>query len=287
MSDDYRPMSWPTAPPASDSPGKVLRFRSIWISDIHLGTHGCQAEWLLDFLKHTESEYLYLVGDIVDGWQLKKRWFWPQTHNDVIQKILRRARHGAQVFFIPGNHDEAARPFCGLHFGGVFVTNEVVHETLAGKRLLILHGDQFDAVMGNARWLAHLGDAAYGFALGLNTVFNAARRMFGFPYWSLSAYLKHKVKNAVEHISTFENFIAESARKHQVDGVVCGHIHTAQMRSVGDVLYCNDGDWVESCTALVEDLQGQLSLIYWTREREKLLGGIEATDAIKSGMVAA
>lgn len=287
MPDDYRRLPLQpelpefVTPGSDDHPGKVLRFRSIWISDIHLGTRGCQADMLLDFLKHTESEFLYLVGDIVDGWQLRKRWFWPQKHNDVVQKILRRARKGAQVFFVPGNHDEAARSFCGLHFGGVFVTNEVVHETAAGKRLLILHGDQFDAVMSCAKWLAYLGDAAYEFSLIVNRLFNHVRRWMGFPYWSLSAYLKHKVKNAVEHISTFEHFLAEKARHNQVDGVVCGHIHHAEMRQIGDVLYCNDGDWVESCTALVEDLQGQLSIIRWVKERDALLTnlGVEMTAA--------
>lgn len=252
-------------------PGKVLSFRTIWISDIHLGTRGCQAELLLDFLKHTESEYLYLVGDIVDGWQLRKRWYWPQSHNDVIQKILRRARKGSHVFFIPGNHDEAARNFCGLHFGGVYVTNEVVHTTARGKRLLILHGDQFDMVMGCAKWLAHLGDAAYEFMLKVNTIFNFIRRSLGFSYWSLSAYLKNKVKNAVNHIGDFERFIAERAQHNHADGVVCGHIHHAQMRDIGKILYCNDGDWVESCTALVEDMSGNLSIVHWAKDRDKLL----------------
>ncbi|HEU0118459.1 MAG TPA: UDP-2,3-diacylglucosamine diphosphatase [Alphaproteobacteria bacterium] len=290
MPDDYRklsPESWAqlspdhAAPGQDDHPGKVLSFRSIWISDIHLGTRGCKAEMLLDFLRYTESDYLYLVGDIVDGWHLRKRWFWPQQHNDVVQKILRRARKGAQVFYVPGNHDEAARAYCGLHFGGVYVTNEVVHETANGKRLLILHGDQFDAVMSCARWLAYLGDSAYEFALKLNTVFNAARRILGLPYWSLSAYLKHKVKNAVEHISTFETFIAERAAHNKADGVICGHIHHAEMRQIGDVLYCNDGDWVESCTALVEDFNGNLSIIRWAEQRDALLGACEAVDREK------
>jgi UDP-2,3-diacylglucosamine pyrophosphatase LpxH len=276
MPDDHRPLSGRTPPEPlrqapDDFPGVTLRYRAIWISDIHLGTRACQANLLLDFLKHTESEFLYLVGDIVDGWQLKKRWYWPQAHNDVIQKILRRARHGEQVFFIPGNHDEAARHFCGLHFGGVFVTNEIMHETAQGKRLLILHGDQFDAVMGCAKWLAHLGDTAYEFTLVLNTVLNFARRRLGFPYWSLSAYLKRKVKNAVNHISDFEVFIAERARHNNADGVVCGHIHHAEMRPIENVMYCNDGDWVESCTALVEDMEGNLSIIRWSEDRHQLL----------------
>jgi UDP-2,3-diacylglucosamine pyrophosphatase LpxH len=175
------------------------------------------------------------------------------------------------VVYLPGNHDEVVRPFCNLHFGGVFVTDEIVHETIDGKRLLILHGDQFDAVMGCAKWLAHLGDRAYDLALLLNRVLNMARRWLGFPYWSLSAYLKHKVKNAVDHISAFEHFIAERARHHRADGVVCGHIHHAQIRSIGPITYANDGDWVESCTALVEDFSGRLSIIRWADERDLLL----------------
>jgi len=255
----------------SDTPPNVLRFRTIWISDFHLGTRGCQAETLLDFLKYTESDYLYLVGDIIDGWQLKNNWYWPQEHNDVIQKILRRARKGCRVFFIPGNHDEVARDFCGLYFGGVLVANDAVHTTASGKKLLTLHGDRFDAVMGYARWLAMLGDTAYTLALNINTVFNYIRRKLGLPYWSLSAYLKFKVKKAVEFISSYEKFIAQTARRHQVSGVVCGHIHTAEMKMIADVLYCNDGDWVESCTALVEDGKGELRIINWVEEREKLL----------------
>jgi UDP-2,3-diacylglucosamine pyrophosphatase LpxH len=278
MFDNRKPTPLPQQ--SGDSPPVVLHYRAIWISDIHLGTRGCQAERLLDFLKHTESEYLYLVGDIVDGWHLRKRWYWPQAHNDVVQKILRRARHGTQVFYLPGNHDEAARAFCGLRFGGVLVTNKAVHTTAAGQKLLALHGDQFDAIMGCAKWLAHLGDTAYTFALGLNVVFNFFRRLLGFSYWSLSAYLKHKVKNAMEHISAFETFIADEARRRSVDGVVCGHIHQVDMRKIGRVLYCNDGDWVESCTALVENAQGHLSLINWPEQREMLLRKAEARGQI-------
>ena len=274
MTDETHALRW--QPLRSDfkpdeNDGRVLRFRSIWISDIHLGTRGCQAGALLDFLKHTESEFLYLVGDIIDGWHLRKRWYWPQAHNDVVQKILRCARHDTQVFFVAGNHDEFARDFLGLHFGGVFVTNEVLHITAKGQKLLVLHGDQFDAVMSYAKWLAHLGDRAYDFALWLNRIFNFVRQKFGFNYWSLSAWLKHKVKNAVDHISAFEHFIAESAQRHQADGVICGHIHHAEMRQIGKVLYCNDGDWVESCTALVEDMEGRLSIIHWLDERDGLL----------------
>ncbi len=264
----------PTAP--VESGDKILRFRSIWISDIHLGTRGCQADALLHFLKHTESDFLYLVGDVVDGWRLRRRWYWPQTHNDVIQKILRRAKHGAKVFFLPGNHDEVARNFCGLQFGGVLVTDEIIHETATGQKILVMHGDQFDAVMGYAKWLAHLGDSAYTFAMLLNRLLNTVRRWLGFPYWSLSAYLKHKVKNAVEHISAFEHFIAERAKHRDVNGVICGHIHHAEIRQIGPITYANDGDWVESCTALVEDFAGKLTIIRWLDERDRLLSPLES-----------
>lgn len=249
----------------------VLHFRSIWISDFHLGTKGCQAQSLLDFLRHTKSDYLYLVGDIFDGWHLKRKWYWPQEHNDVVQKVMRCARHATKVTYLPGNHDEAARSYCGLQFGGVYVTDEIVHETVDGKKVLILHGDQFDAVMSYARWLAYLGDKAYTWALFVNRVFNAVRRLFGFPYWSLSAFLKNKVKNAVEHISAFETFIAERAQYQQIDAVLCGHIHQAEMRKIKDILYMNCGDWVESCTAVVEDMSGAFSILRWNDDREILL----------------
>lgn len=239
------------------------RFRTIWISDVHLGTRGCKAEFLLDFLRDCESDYLYLVGDIVDGWRLKRSWYWRQEHNDVLQKLLRKARKGTRVIYIPGNHDEAGREYCGLQFGGVHVEREAIHETADGRKLLVIHGDEFDAVVRYAKWLAVLGDKAYIALLNLNHWFNLARRQLGFPYWSLSAWLKHKVKNAVEYVSSFETAIAEEARRRGVDGVVCGHIHCAQMREIAGVLYCNDGDWVESCTALVEHFDGRLEILCW------------------------
>ena len=242
---------------------RASHYRSIWISDIHLGTRGCQAGLLLDFLKHTESEHLYLVGDIVDGWRLKRAWYWPQSHNDVVQKVLRRVRKGCQVFLIPGNHDEIFRDFLGLSFGGVSVLKDAIHETADGRRLLVTHGDHFDAVVKYARWLAHLGDAAYTLLLNLNTGLNWARRRLGFEYWSLSAYLKKKTKKAVDYIGSFERVLADEARRRQVDGVVCGHIHNAEIRDVDGILYCNDGDWVESCTALVEHFDGRLEILHW------------------------
>jgi UDP-2,3-diacylglucosamine pyrophosphatase LpxH len=241
----------------------VRQYRSIWISDIHLGTRGCKAEFLLEFLKRTESDHLYLVGDIIDGWRLKRSWYWPQAHNDVVQKLLRKARKGTKVLFIPGNHDEFARDYTALSFGDIAVASDAIHVTADGRRLLVLHGDVFDGVVKYAKWLAHLGDGAYTFALWINHWFNVARRRLGLSYWSLSAYLKHKVKNAVQYIANYEQTMADEARKRGVDGVVCGHIHHAEMREIGGILYCNDGDWVESCTALVEHADGTLEIISW------------------------
>lgn len=238
-------------------------YRSIFVSDVHLGTRGCKADFFLEFLKQNESEYLYLVGDIVDGWRLRRSWYWPQPHNDIIQKILRRARKGAKVYYLPGNHDEAARGFLGLQFGGVTVVDELVHETADGRRFLVIHGDQFDAVVKYAKWLALIGDHAYVILLWINTWLNYVRRKLGFTYWSISAYLKHKAKSAVEYIGNYESALAEEARRRQVDGVICGHIHHAEMRDMEGVLYCNDGDWVESCTALVEHETGELEIINW------------------------
>ena len=239
------------------------RYRAIWISDVHLGTPGCQAEKLLDFLKHTESTYLYLVGDIIDGWALRRRWFWHQSHNDVVQKILRKSRKGTFVTYIAGNHDEAARHFIGLAFGGIVIEDEVVHITEQGKRLLVLHGDRFDGVIQCAKWLAYVGDQAYTASLKLNQYLNWARRQVGLPYWSLSQYLKHKVKNAVSYITSFEDSLAREAKTRNFDGVVCGHIHHPEIREINGVTYCNDGDWVESLSALVETMDGELKLVYW------------------------
>jgi UDP-2,3-diacylglucosamine pyrophosphatase LpxH len=246
------------------------RYRAIFISDVHLGTKGCQADLLLDFLKHCECETLFLVGDIVDGWRLKRSWYWPQAHNDVVQKLLRKARKGTKVYYVPGNHDEMFRDYCGVHFGGVEVVQDHIHETADGRRLLILHGDQFDGIVRYHRWLALLGDWAYNLALSLNTWLNRLRRRLGFDYWSLSAFLKLKVKNAVQFIADFENAVAEEARRRGADGVVCGHIHHAEIREIGGLVYCNDGDWVESCTALVEHPDGRLEILRWAEERARL-----------------
>ena len=250
-----------SAPAQWNDGDEPLKVRTVWISDIHLGTPGCQAHALLEFLKDVECETLYLVGDIIDGWQLRRNWYWPQAHNDVVQKILRKARKGTRVVFVPGNHDEFARRYRDHNFGGVDVVEDCIHVTADGKRLWITHGDLFDGVIQCARWLALLGDAAYEFMLRVNRHLNHWRARLGLPYWSLSKYLKLKVKRAVSYVSDFEGAVAREARKRGVDGVVCGHIHHAEMRMIDGVLYCNDGDWVESLTALVEHADGRLEIV--------------------------
>ncbi|MBT2186879.1 UDP-2,3-diacylglucosamine diphosphatase [Sphingobium nicotianae] len=240
-----------------------LHYRTIWISDIHLGTKGCNAEMLIDFLDSVDSDILYLVGDIVDGWQLKKRLYWPTAHNDVVWRIMKRARRGTRVIYIPGNHDEMFRQFTGMSFGGVEIRRKKIHTTVDGRKLLVLHGDEFDAIMLAHRWLAFVGDAAYTALMAVNRRFNQVRRLFGLPYWSLSKMAKHKVKNAVAFISQFEEIVAHEAERRHVDGVVCGHIHTAEIRQFGSVTYYNDGDWVEGCTALVEHHDGTMEVLHW------------------------
>jgi UDP-2,3-diacylglucosamine pyrophosphatase LpxH len=235
---------------------------------LHLGTPGCQAEPLLDFLKEHTSDYLYLVGDIIDGWQLRRKWYWPQTHNDVIQKLLRKARKGCKVIYVPGNHDEFARGFFAHQFGGIAVVDDAVHETADGRKLWVTHGDYFDAVVQQAKWLAYVGDYLYEFTLRLNRYFNNWRGRLGLPYWSLSAYLKHKVKKAVSYVTDFENAVAQEAARLGYQGVVCGHIHRPEIRDISGVTYCNDGDWVESRSALVEHADGRLEILYWQTDAQ-------------------
>jgi len=244
---------------------RVNRYRSIWISDIHLGTPGCQAGYLLDFLRHNESDQLYLVGDIIDGWQLKRGWYWTQAHNDVVQKILRKARKGTRVTYIAGNHDEVMRQFLGLAFGGIEICDEAVHTMADGRRFLVVHGDLYDAVVQQAKWLALMGDRLYTLILKLNHWFNHIRARLGLGYWSLSQYLKHKAKNAVNFMTAFEDAVAREARRRGFQGVICGHIHKPQIKAIDGIVYCNDGDWVESLSALVETHEGELKLVDWKR----------------------
>ena len=261
--------SFPGEPSAEESPTASSRhLRAIFISDLHLATRGCKADYLLDFLKHHDSEELYLVGDIVDGWRLRKAPFWEQRHNDVIQKILRKVRKGTRVHYIPGNHDEALRDYVGYQFGGIALVEEAIHQTADGRRLLVIHGDKFDGIVKHARWLALLGEGAYDFALWVNHWFNVARRKLGYPYWSISAYLKERVKNAVVFITNFKIAMAEEARRRHLDGVICGHLHRAEIQDVDGTLYCNCGDWVESCTALVEHMDGRLQILEWAHVKQ-------------------
>lgn len=253
----------------SDRPS--VRMRTAFISDVHLGTKGCSAELLLDFLKSVEVDTLYLVGDIVDVWAMRKSLYWPQSHIDVVRRILRKAKHGTRVIYVPGNHDEVFRDLDGSVFGNLEIHREYLHECADGRKMLVLHGDEFDAVVQLSPWLAKVGSSAYNLLLWLNRYVNYFRRVFGLSYWSLAAYLKHKVKNAVQFIGSYETAVAKAARKRGVDAVVCGHIHRAEIATMEGVQYCNDGDWVESCTTLVEDFNGQLSLWNWTQQREHLL----------------
>jgi UDP-2,3-diacylglucosamine pyrophosphatase LpxH len=246
--------------------GQRRKFRTIWISDIHLGTKGCNAHLLIDFLDTTDSEVMYLVGDIIDGWRLKKRPYWPASHNDIVWRILKRAKRGTRIIYIPGNHDEMMRQFSGMNFGGVEIARAAFHTTADGRKLMVLHGDEFDTIMLAHRWLAFVGDALYHLLMGANRWVNAVRTRLGLPYWSLSKVAKHKVKNAVEFISAYEEVVARAAAERGVDGVVCGHIHTAEIRELGGVTYYNDGDWVEGCTALVEHFDGRMEILHWPEE---------------------
>ncbi|MCO6428576.1 UDP-2,3-diacylglucosamine diphosphatase [Nitrosomonas communis] len=259
------------------------RVRTVFISDIHLGTPGCQAQALLEFLRAYPSEQLYLVGDIIDGWQLRRRWHWPQAHNDVIQKLLRRVRKGCKVVYIPGNHDEFAREFLGHSFGGIEVVDEVIYETVDGRKFWVVHGDYFDGVIQCAKWLAYVGDNLYELTLKLNRYLSSLRARLGMPYWSLSRYLKYKVKTAVNYVTSFEQAVAMEARRRGLDGVICGHIHHAEMRDIEGILYCNDGDWVESLTALVEHVDGRLELIHWPQCQQELRN---PCSAIREGVLA-
>jgi UDP-2,3-diacylglucosamine pyrophosphatase LpxH len=237
------------------------RYRTIWLSDTHLGTRGCQAQALLDFLDAHDCDYLYLVGDIIDFWRLKRAPHWTQLHSDVIRMVLSKARAGTVVTLVPGNHDEYLRRFCDLQLGNIMVTEEAIHRTVDGRLLLVVHGDQFDGITRCHRWLALSGDVGYEALLVLNRWFNRGRRLLRLPYWSLSAYVKGKVKRAVSFITAFETALAHEAQRRNLHGVVCGHIHHAEIREIEGILYCNTGDWVESCTALAERADGALELL--------------------------
>jgi UDP-2,3-diacylglucosamine pyrophosphatase LpxH len=245
------------------SPEELLvprRYRTCWISDAHLGTRGCNATALLDFLRENDFDTLYVVGDLIDIWSLRRGIYWPQQHNDIIQKILRKARKGTRVIYIPGNHDELVTSFFG-DYGNISIRPSAIHVTASGERILIIHGHELDAVVQNVKWLAFAGDLGYQFLLSLNPLINFVRRRFGLGYWSLSAYAKRRVKDAVSFIGKFEAAVAHYAERYHVDAVLCGHIHSPAIREFGNVTYYNCGDWVESCSALVEESDGIISLI--------------------------
>ncbi len=248
------------------TPSAPRLVRTIFISDLHLGTRGCQTDLLLDFLAHYEAPTIFLVGDIFDGWRLRRGWHWPQAHNDVVEALLAKAHAGAKIVYVPGNHDEVMRNYLGTHFGGIEVKSTDVHVTADGRRLLVTHGDQFDVVVMNAKWLAHLGDRAYNLMLMANTGLNRIRRLWGGQFWSLSNWAKSQVKRAVNFIGEYEAVLADEAARGGYDGIVCGHIHKAALTEMGDILYVNCGDWVESCTAVVEHADGTLQLVDWARK---------------------
>jgi UDP-2,3-diacylglucosamine pyrophosphatase LpxH len=238
--------------------------RAIFLSDIHLGTRACQAERLLEFLAVYRAEYIFLVGDIVDFWAMRRGVCWSAAQNTLVQKILKRARHGVKVVFIPGNHDEALREHVGTSFGAISVEQEHIHTTADGRRYLLLHGDEFDQVTRYHRWLALLGDRAYDLVVRLNALLSRVRRLLGVPgYWSLAGYAKRKVKSAVNLVFDFEEAVMRHARERGVDGVICGHIHTAALRQRDGLVYINCGDWVDSCTAVVEHSDGRMELVAW------------------------
>ena len=240
------------------------KYKSIFISDIHLGSKGCKAELLCDFLKQNSSEYLYLVGDIIDGWRLQRKYYWPQSHTNVIRRILTAAKRDTKVTYVVGNHDDILRgllPF-DVHFGNIDLVNQCRYQAINGKTYMVIHGDMFDTALRNKlAWLYHFGDMLYNVLLSINAVVSKVRSQFGMPYWSLSAYLKNKTKEAVAYMSDFETLITDYCHKQRSDGVICGHVHRADIKTINGVEYMNDGDWVESCTALVENFDGSWQII--------------------------
>ena len=248
-------------------------YRSIFVSDVHLGTKDCKAEHLNNFLKHNSCDTLYLVGDIIDAWKIQQnKWRWKQSHTNVVRRVLGHAKRGTRVVFIAGNHDEFLRPMIpyGFNFGLIEIHNQIEHIGADGKHYLVTHGDLFDGITRLAPWIAFLGDKAYDFVLMLNAKFNWIRHKMGFGYWSLSKFLKHKVKRAVDFMFQFEKNLAGYCKKRGFDGVICGHIHHAEIKEIDGVVYMNDGDWVESCTALVEHWNGRWEIITWTKEKDNV-----------------
>lgn len=248
-----------------------IQYKTLFISDTHLGLRSAKSEYLLDFLRHTECEQLYLVGDIIDGWKMKSGWYWPAVNNEIVRLVMKKASRGTRVIYVPGNHDEALREHLDINVAGIEVVGEAVHQAADGRRFLVMHGDEFDGVVMNNQWLAHLGSWSYDVLLWLNRWFNVVRRRLGFGYWSLSAYLKNQVKEAVKYIGNFEEAVIKAGRERDMDGVICGHIHHAVITEFDGTVYANCGDWVESCTALAEEEDGSLRLIRWVDESVQML----------------
>lgn len=249
---------------------RPIKLRSVFISDVHLGSRSCRIEYLHDFLKQVDTEYLYLVGDIVDLWSMKRSFFWPQAHNNVVRLILSKAKQGTNVIYIPGNHDEVFRDFVGHDFGNLQVRRNAIHTTADGRNILVLHGDEFDSDIKCAAWLGFVGHHAYEAILSLNRRVNWLRGQLGFPYWSLAAYLKSKAKTAVKYIERFEHSAVDAAKRRGLDGVLCGHIHRPKIADVEGLKYMNCGDWQESCTTLVEDIRGEITLMHWS-DRQRVM----------------
>ncbi len=261
-------------------------YRSVWISDVHLCTRDSRADMLNEFLDFFTCDNLYLVGDIVDVWALKKRWYWTDLYNEVLHKLLKRSRRGARVVYIPGNHDEFLREFVGYGLGNVRIMMDALHETADGRRFLVIHGDEFDTVVQYHKWLSKLGGWAYNYLILLNRMVNAVRRFFGRPYWSFSGVIKRKLKQAVKFLTRFEELLVKEAKRRNVDGVICGHVHQPTLRELEGVLYCNTGDWVENCTALVESESGELTLLWWFKQRAAFLnleGGLSPNHSADAG----
>ena len=247
-----------------DTTEATRHVRALFISDVHLGSRACKAEQLLDFLRHHDADTIYLVGDIVDGWQLRSAWHWPQTHNDVIQKLLRKARKGARLIYIPGNHDEFLRDYFGTHFGGVVVTEQAIHLAADGRRYVVTHGDQFDRAIERGRRFAALGDHLHLLLAGASGAVDVVRQALGLPCWSLAQWVKHTVKDALNYVQSFEQALAAEATRRHAAGVICGHVHHASIRDLPDARYITCGDWVESCSAAVEHFSGEFEIVTWT-----------------------
>lgn len=265
------PLLNPTIAPSSE----MRRYRCLWISDIHLGTKSCKANFLRDFLRHHDSDRLYLLGDFLDGWKLKRRWYWTPEHHGIVHQILGMARQGTQVVYIPGNHDEALRDFAGLQFGNIRIETEFIHEMRDGRRFLVFHGDQFDKIIQFPKWLSELGRIFYSAISRLNDLIHRFRSRAKLPYWSFSGTIKKRVQNAVAYVDRYEQAVAMEAKRRGLDGVICGHIHHANSRKIDGVTYINDGDWVENCTALAETFEGQLELIRWAKTTPEVVGQAE------------